>query len=340
MRFDDLLEPPSRARPPRVLYKLADKPINADVRLATFRIAGLAREFAFLLSEREQESRSQQLRRRFTPDPTLGNAGEEHEEGIRLATELRKQLRLGTRPIPSMRTLLRREFPEIWVSYARPPLEISGLALVDPDIVPTIAVNLGGRNENVWTLRFHLAHELCHVLFDRGNDLRGVFLDRFELATNLVEAREKRANAFAAHFLAPHEGMRSLREQFKAATLDHFTREAMVHFGMHFQAMKLHLRHVAIASQEEVEAVQVEDYLPDEGWIKQERPEDVLQFLWKEVPEERRGEFARTALQSWRAGKITTSRTRELLGAGSGRDIDALASTLLDSPVQETIAQP
>lgn len=77
------------------------------------------------------------------------------------------------------------------------------------------------------------AHELCHALFD------GTKLSHFgllESRSDLHEACEQRANAFAAHFLAPPEAVlrflqdRGLREGDKPAAVH--VRTLSEHFGM------------------------------------------------------------------------------------------------------------
>lgn len=80
--------------------------------------------------------------------------------------------------------------------------DLRAVALCGPGLSPTIAIN-GSCNSNKGQpgRRFTLAHELCHLLFDRT---KGVPL---AVATGPWAPRdlEKRANAFAAMFLMPED---------------------------------------------------------------------------------------------------------------------------------------
>ena len=78
--------------------------------------------------------------------------------------------------------------------------EIRGVSMAGEDHCPGIVVNtLHYRNEHPFGRRFTLAHELCHVLFDREEGRRLV------VASGPWAPRgiEQRANAFAAMLLMP-----------------------------------------------------------------------------------------------------------------------------------------
>lgn len=78
--------------------------------------------------------------------------------------------------------------------------EIRGVALAGSDIGPTIAVNVASiYNANEAGRRFTLAHEFCHILFDRNRARRVSHVSGPWVAPSI----EKRANAFAAYFLMP-----------------------------------------------------------------------------------------------------------------------------------------
>lgn len=84
--------------------------------------------------------------------------------------------------------------------------EIRGLAFVSPDQRPTVAVNVQHpANQKLQGRRFTLAHELCHLLFDRGQG------QRLSLASGPWTSPdiEQRANAFAAMLLMPKVTIRS-----------------------------------------------------------------------------------------------------------------------------------
>jgi Zn-dependent peptidase ImmA (M78 family) len=78
--------------------------------------------------------------------------------------------------------------------------KIRGVSLVGPQHFPTIVVNPESMHgETTGRLRFTLAHELCHLLFDWEMG------QRLAIASGPWAPRdiERRANAFAAMFLMP-----------------------------------------------------------------------------------------------------------------------------------------
>lgn len=118
-------------------------------------------------------------------------------QGKTLAIEERKRIGLGDSPI--------REIPEIVRSQgvrateAAMPSDISGLFFHRPDTGAVIVVS---RGEILPRRLFSYAHEYCHSLADRE---RAGTVSRRE---NSEELAEVRANAFAAHFLMPEEGVK------------------------------------------------------------------------------------------------------------------------------------
>ena len=74
-----------------------------------------------------------------------------------------------------------------------------GVALAGGELRATILVNLDNLRNSVRGRRFTLAHELCHILFDR-NQARSLAHSSTPWASSSVE---QRANAFAAMLLMP-----------------------------------------------------------------------------------------------------------------------------------------
>ncbi len=117
---------------------------------------------------------------------------------------------------------------------------IRGLSIAGPRHLPSILINESDScNDTLPGRRFTLAHELCHILFDRVYGLKLAMVSDFWAPLQI----EKRANAFAAMLLMPrglvrrvvasltvrlateqgiHEVRKRLRTSFKA-TLDHLT---------------------------------------------------------------------------------------------------------------------
>ncbi|MEW6746517.1 MAG: XRE family transcriptional regulator [Planctomycetota bacterium] len=118
------------------------------------------------------------------------------QQGERVAVEERRRLGLGLGPLPSVALLL--ESQGVRTAQVRLPDNISGLTLAEPKQGPLVVANLDHASSR---RRFSFVHEYCHVLLDR--DQRGI-ISRTEERSSLFEVR---ANAFAAGFLMPREGV-------------------------------------------------------------------------------------------------------------------------------------
>lgn len=118
------------------------------------------------------------------------------EEGSKVAEQERKRLELGNNPIGNIVELLSNQ--NIWVCSTDLPKNISGLFLNNIKFGFIILVNA---NEGATRKRFSYAHEYAHALFDRD---RPIQVSSSENQTDLIE---KRANAFAAAFLMPAQGV-------------------------------------------------------------------------------------------------------------------------------------
>jgi Zn-dependent peptidase ImmA (M78 family)/transcriptional regulator with XRE-family HTH domain len=126
-------------------------------------------------------------------------------QGEQLADRERGRLELGVDPIGSLADLLERQGVRI-LEIALPE-DISGLCLHDRAHGLAIIVNSAQHSRR---RLFSYAHEYCHLLADRE---RGATVSRAE---NREELLEIRANAFAAAFLLPEDGIRDfLRERGK-----------------------------------------------------------------------------------------------------------------------------
>jgi Zn-dependent peptidase ImmA (M78 family) len=77
---------------------------------------------------------------------------------------------------------------------------VRGCSIVGPEHRPTVVINRSWRySESAAGVRFTIAHELCHLLYDRAHG-RKLAIASGPWAPRAVE---KRANAFAAMFLMP-----------------------------------------------------------------------------------------------------------------------------------------
>ena len=116
----------------------------------------------------------------------------------------RRRLSIGNAPIGDLPELIGKQ--GIWTASAELDPAISGLFLSHPSIGLAILVNAWhGRARN----RFSYAHEYAHALLDRE---RNVTVSSTDIASNMVEIC---ANAFAAAFLMPAEGVSDILQSIE-----------------------------------------------------------------------------------------------------------------------------
>jgi Zn-dependent peptidase ImmA (M78 family) len=302
---DDVLAGRQFWSAPSIALKASALPDSSIVRAALARVSVAARLVAGLniLLDRPDLwlSRGSKL------GPT-GPFGAPTEQAEKLAKVVRKELGNKQDPLLSVRAnVARLGIPTFLSEFASD--EIDGAMWQARGESPCIVVNVLARGGLVTAMRMTVAHELCHALFDRPK--RGGW--------GLVEARsenttrlEKRANAFAAYFLAPRSGVaRFLKEAGSPGkpSAQHLLGLCR-HFGMGAEAMARHLQNCGYWAEE--------DFLANRGAMSPEfscdddresRPlngED-------RAPLEKRGLVLDLATQALERGKINPGRWREIM---------------------------
>lgn len=266
------------------------------------------------------------------PFPCPKNALEAIEQGEQAAIEERRRLGIGNFPIYDIVEILASQ--GIWSTSTELPKEISGLFLYHPSIGMTILINASHSRSRQC---FSYAHEYAHALFDSK---RNVIVSSADSASDLIE---KRANAFAAAFLLPSEGVfekikklgkgvasRSNLAIFDVATdsvIDIESRHkasshrltsqdvALIahHFGVSFQAMvyRLHsLRAVSLKEREELLASERAgcEYLRMLHFF-----EDLEEPTKKPFPQrELKAYISHLIIEAYKHEKITRGRLQEL----------------------------
>ena len=129
--------------------------------------------------------------------PPPRSVGQAIAQGQLVAEQERRRLDLGNAPVKVPETLARQN---IWTAALPLPDEISGLFLSSPDFGMAVLANL---NQAPVRRQFSFAHEHGHVLMDRDEAAT------VTSAHNAKTRTEQRANAFAAAFLMPEEGVRN-----------------------------------------------------------------------------------------------------------------------------------
>jgi Zn-dependent peptidase ImmA (M78 family)/transcriptional regulator with XRE-family HTH domain len=126
----------------------------------------------------------------------IGSPSEAIRQGDIVAREERRRLGLGNAPVGNITSLIGGQ--GVWAAACSLPDDMSGLFLNDKS--DGLAILINSKHAAV-RRRFSYAHEYGHALFDRGEPVR------LTQQSNASELVEKRANAFAAAFLMPADGV-------------------------------------------------------------------------------------------------------------------------------------
>lgn len=171
--------------------------------------------------------------------------GEATQDGYERALELRAALDLDEAlPLGGERDLEEVLLPRLEVVVRNIALQdrhVEALCFAGGGYGPTIAINERGVfSSTPWGRRMSLAHELCHLLFDCDRAGRtGVVSNPWS-----SPLEERRANAFAAMFLAPEPALRAVLpadpERWTRADLE----DAMQQLGIGATTLLRHLRNL------------------------------------------------------------------------------------------------
>lgn len=295
------------------------------VRLAVARAASASRDYVELEDVAGRRPRYDAIVEQWPGRPPLPPR-EIWKAGRELAMALRERFELDG-PVGSMLDMAEKRLGAL-VIWQKLPIEFAGYAFCDEIHGPTIVLNVNGRNQNELVRRFTLAHEVCHVLFDR-HDLAALsrfdaYDDLYAYRDNTRDPHEVRANAFAIHLLAPE---RLFLDAWSVGRGD--VRRLMTTLGISFEAARYHLDNYGLLPLTE-EVTGVPTSASDE-WKTAESSE-----LWypafDDIPIERRHAVARLAFELWVTGKITTSRLRHALRVSlSHEHLRELASLYLET---------
>ena len=205
--------------------------------------------------------------------PPPRSVGQAIAQGQLVAEQERRRLDLGNAPVNVPETLARQN---IWTAALPLPDEISGLFLSSSDFGMAVLANL---NQAPVRRQFSFAHEHGHALMDRDEAAT------VTSAHNAKTRTEQRANAFAAAFLMPEEGVRDFLHSLgkgrsarrEEAAMDAVTGEGIQgalrsparsqnityvdvallarHFGVSYAAAVWRLRGLNLLSAEQIETL-------------------------------------------------------------------------------------
>lgn len=186
------------------------------------------------------------------------NAGGDRAEsaahdGYALARAVRRELGISKAPLGDLREILESRFEIAVVVLALESTRVTALAIRDARGA-TVVLNDRDpeRSGNATLARVHLAHELCHVLFDPSpgglHMVVDVVSDRRDLRA------EQRARAFAAELLIPLEGATDLlgvpRETADSSRAEEYIAKAREKFRTPYELTANHLANHGFISLE------------------------------------------------------------------------------------------
>ena len=249
----------------------------------------------------------EQLADRFAPSPSP--AERPHEAGYRAAREARALLPERPTELRGLARLIENRFDILVIEHAFRDSRVFG-ASCRSGAARVIAVARAMRKRTEATRRFVLGHELGHHLMDLGPE--GATIDEHLLdgagfwMENAPE--EKRANAFAAMFLAPESSVFKVLGHpnpvgYGLDDARQLVRRAREVFGVGFAGMAWHLHNLGyIRAPETIRALLVE---ADTGEVQRFESDDEHDGLARRIYELREREG------------ISAARARELLGPAS-----------------------
>ncbi len=301
---------------------------NPGIQEEVNRCVHLCKEGIFLEKLLEQPPRQHVHYSPFETPSTLMDA---IRQGEQAAKDERRRLGMESIPIRNLVELLASQ--GIWCAATHLPSEMSGLFLYHSSVGRIILINSTHASSRQ---RFSYAHEYAHALFDANQSV--LISD----AKNSSELIEKRANAFAAAFLMPEEGIarvmyslnkglpgRASYSIFDVSTQEMIeTEERQVaknqklspqdaafiahRFGVSYQAAVYRLHSLRYLSQKEREELLDEeskgrDYLRLFG-LEDSQQGDKTIFFQREL----KAYIARLVIEAYRQEKISRGRVVEL----------------------------
>lgn len=229
------------------------------------------------------------------------------KEGERVARDERGRLGLGRAPIRNIVDLLESRGIKVIPKNIQDS-NISGCFYISAKTGPCIMLN---RAENKQRVNFSAAHEYCHYLLD--TDMSG-YVCLNTLSNDEMKPFEVRANAFAAEFLMPKEGIKEFFAELGVDKSDNLKIDNVVHvqnyFGVSFKAMLYRLQNTGWISQGQMKELDNSSALAKhlaEHWYRYNDDEE------KHVPEKLPRRYVRLALTAYINGDISLRKLAEYL---------------------------
>ena len=289
----------------RVLFRRGGE-LTAQVRTAVRRFMEQCRaekELEDLLGfERPHEERPGYLAR------PPKNRGEAVRQGERIAQQERSRLELGEQPLRNPIALLERQGVRVGPLDLEKGEDLDGVYFETQSLGAAIGINPRRDAGTGFRSAFTAAHEYAHWL------LRDVTVEEYRFKEAVGNLGEVRANAFAAAFLMPEQGLRAyFRDRGlsgKTGTIDHLGPgdlvRAMDYIGVSRIALLYRLQNVGLLEPERAEELRAFEF----PITKTAR---ALGLRFRRDPS-LGARLPTLAVEAWRKGLISTGRAADLLG--------------------------
>ncbi len=244
-----------------------------------------------------------------------------------LAELVRTRLKLGMGPVQSVSAVLAGL--DVLVLYASMDPDVDAFSASSQETGGIVVVNpMGSFSRSASGRRLSLAHELCHLLFDRKamrsmrtycSSGRNEEEDHVSGESRRADSYmlERRARAFAVSFLAPVRALREEWARLGSRPVSEKVRHLMDLYGVGFLAMRAHLQNNQIISRSERLDGLSSELSP--AWTESDPVNLREEPVFGVIPELRQGILLNLVAEGLRAGVLSESAAREYLRVPIGR---------------------
>jgi len=231
-----------------VMFRAGGDPGRPETRIAVQRFMNRCREERGL-EDLLELSRPVDARPSYRTEPPR-NKGEAIRQGEQVADQERNRLDLGALPVSGLPSLLEKQGVCIGPIIPEDGAQIDGFYFESDSLGACIAINPNNGEGSSFRDVFTAAHEYAHwLLKDRPVEL-------LDLSVKTDDLLEVRANAFAAAFLLPRNGLVeyfSNAGMLREGALSHLSQgdvvRAMDQFGVSRQALLYRMQNLGLISE-------------------------------------------------------------------------------------------
>lgn len=165
---------------------------------------------------------------------------------------------------------------------------------------------------NAFFRRVALAHELCHLLFDRKQmlSIADFSTRRQRRRTDGLERLERRARAFAVELLAPESGLAETWCELESQPIHRRIRLVMEMYGIGYEATRGQLDNAGMLSLDTDVAGTVSSQAPA-AWDERDPVPAAMDASLSSLRLQRRGALVDLLCRAWATGALSEAAVRE-----------------------------